>query len=451
MDITQTKSEGLIREFNLVIPSQEIEKKLEERLEKLSVSVKVDGFRSGKIPMSILKQRYASRVKTEVLEQALQEGTRHIIDKHKLRVALQPKVDTKDHEEGKALESKVIIELLPDIEKVDLSKFKFDHCICKVDDKEVEEALERLRKNHAEFKLVDEKTKAKKGHAVHLAFNGTIAGKPIPGGASEGMDLELGSNTFIPGFEDQLIGLKAGDKKEFDIDFPDDYQAKDLAGKKTHFSIEIKNVKEKALPEFTKEFAEKFGKSSIEELKKAISNQLSEEHNYMSLLDAKRKILDKFAESFKFDIPQGLVDLEFKSIWEQLQKEIAESSPEAKDKKEAGKDETKLKKQYQKIAGRRVLLGLLLAEIGREHSVTVSQKELEKAIAQEVRKYPGMEQRVLDYYRSNTQAQAALRAPIFEDKVIELILQKATINEKQVSFAELKKSVDAITQGDEHS
>lgn len=446
MDIIQTKSEGLMREFDLVVSPQEIEKKLEERLAKLSHTVKVDGFRPGKIPMPVLKQRYESRVKTEVLEQILQEGTRHIIDKHKLRVALQPRVDTKEYKDGKALESKVVMELLPDIEKVDLSKFKFDHLVCKVDDKEVEEALERLRKNHTIFKPTDEKTKAKQGHVVHLAFRGTIAGKPIAGGASEGMDLELGSNAFIPGFEDELIGLKAGDKKEFDIDFPDDYQARDLAGKKTHFSIEIKNVKEKALSELNKEFAEKFGKSSIEELKKAISNQLSEEHKYMSLLDAKRKILDKFAESFKFDIPQGLVELEFKSIWEQLQKERAQSSPE---KKQTEKDDGKLKKQYQKIAERRVLLGLLLAEIGREHNVTVSQKELEKAIAQEAMKYQGMEQKVIEYYRSNLQAQATLRAPLFEDKVIELILQKATINEKQISFVELKKCVDAITQGDE--
>jgi trigger factor len=448
MDITQTKSEGLVREFNLVISPQEIEKKLEDRLSKLGKTIKVDGFRPGKIPLDILRQRYETTVKQEVLEQAIQDGTRHLIETHKLKLALQPKIDIQEYLPHKALECHIKIEILPEIQKVDLSKFNFEYFIAKVEDQEINQALERLQKNYYDYKALDGNTKAQKGHIVHLSFKGTSEGKAIPGGASEGMDLELGSNTFIPGFEEELIGLKNKDKKEFDIIFPLDYHAKELAGKKAHFFIEIKAIKEKILPELTPQFAKKFGKNSMEELKKAISEQLLKEHKSMSLLVAKRHILDIFAETFKFDIPEGLVELEFNSIWEQSQAEDAHSSSKKREKKSASKDDEKLREQYRALAERRVLLGLLLAEIGREHKISVSSRETDRAITEEAMKYPGMEQKVIDYYRSNTQAQAALRAPLFEDKVIECILQKATIKEKQISLAELEKKVASITEGD---
>lgn len=451
MDITQTKSEGLIREFDLVFSSKEIEEKLEQRLMKLGQSLKVDGFRPGKVPLPILKQRYESNVKSEVLEQALQDGTRQIIDQHKLRVALQPEVTIKDDHNSEGLRGGVVIELLPDIEKIDLSKIKLEQLVSQVDDNEVEEALENIRKNHAALKPADEKTRAKKGHVVHLAFKGTLEGKAIAGGSSEGMDLELGSETFIPGFEENLVGLKAGEKKEFDINFPEEYQAKDLAGKTAHFAIEIKEIKEKVVPELTLEFAQKFEKSSIDDLKKSVWEQLAENHNHMSFLDAKRTIMDQFAENFTFDVPQGLVELEFKSIWEQLQREKSQTSDgKKKGKKDpAEDDEQELKKQYRQIAERRVRLGLLLAEIGREHNIVVSQKVFERALMREAMKYPGMERKVIDYYHSNKQAQAALRAPLFEDRVIELILEKATVHKKEVLFAELKKRFYEITEEDE--
>ena len=447
MDITQTKSEGLVREFDLVFSSKEIEEKLEQRLMKLGQSLKIDGFRPGKIPLPILKQRYESSVKSEVLEQALQDGTRQIIDQYKLRVALQPEVTIEDNHNSQALRGSVVMELLPDIEKIDLSKVKLEQLVSLVDNKEVEEAIENLRKNHAALKPVDEKTRAKKGHVVYLTFKGTVEGRAIAGGSSDGMDLELGSETFIPGFEENLIGLKAGDKKEFDINFPEEYQAKDLAGKTAHFAIEIKEIKEKVVPELTLEFAQKFEKSSIDDLKKSIWEQLAENHNHMSFLDAKRTIMDQFSEKFTFDIPQGLVELEFKSIWEQLQREMSQTSDGKKDPVED--DEEELKKQYRQIAERRVRLGLLLAEIGREHNIVVSQKAFERALMREAMKYPGMERKVIDYYHSNKQAQAALRAPLFEDRVIELILEKATVHKKEVLFAELKKRFYEITEEDE--
>ena len=442
MDMKQTKAEGLLREFEFVFSPEEVNKKWEERLIKLGHSLKVSGFRPGKIPLALVKQRYGQQAKEETIEQLIKEGTHRLIETHKLRVALQPQIKEKDYAEGGLLKCTVSLELLPDIEKVDLSQFKFERLVCEVTPQQVEEAFERLRKNHTQLKELDKKVKAQKGHVVHLAFKGMVDGKPIPRGASEGMDLELGSQTFIPGFEDQLIGLKAGDKKEFEITFPQEYNDPKLAGQQAVFSVTLKEIKEKVLPELTEDFAKEIGASSLDELKKSISEHLLQEHDSMCFLDAKRKILDKFSETFKIDLPKGLVDLEFHSIWTQLQKE-EEKKPGSE------KDDEKLKKEYREMAERRVLLGLLLAEIGREHKVTVTQREFEKAVAREAVKYPGMERKVYEYYNSNGQAQAALRAPLFEDKVIELILEKAAVTKKKVSFEDLNKRVDDLMEGDD--
>ena len=448
MDIKQTKSEGLTKEFDITLSAAEISRNMEQKLNQVGQSAKIPGFRPGKIPLSVLKQRYQGSVTQDVIEQSLQEAKRQLIEEQKLRVALEPQfdVDLDNYKEGEDLKLKVTLEVLPDIEKVDLKKFDFEYLETDVGEEEILKALDTLRQRKATLKDAEAGTIAKTGSTVHLAFKGTMAnGKPITGGSSEGMDLELGSGSFIPGFEDQLIGLKEGDHKEFDINFPEDYQAKDLAGQRTHFAVDIKKVKEKEASELSDDFAREMGKETLDELKKAMSEHLLSDYKAMSLLDSKRKILDKFSETFDFDIPEGLKELEFKSIWNQVQNENQSSSQETSEDKSFSEEE---EKQYRDIAERRVRLGLLLAEIGREHNVNVNQKELEQAIVQEAMKYPGMERKVIDYYRQNTNAQAALRAPLFEDKVIEVILKEANVKKTKIPYEDLKKRIHEITEGE---
>ncbi|MGI4850493.1 MAG: trigger factor [Janthinobacterium lividum] len=450
MDITQTKSEGLIREFDIVVSPADIEKNIIQKLKQVGQSAKIPGFRPGKIPLPVLKQRYESNVQQEVFEDIVKDAKRQLIDEQKLRVALEPKIelDRANFNQNEPLKIKMTLETLPEVEKIDLKKFDFEQLIAEVQDEEVIKALETLHQRNAELEDRPEGTIAQKSDTVHIAFKGTLAsGKPIVGGSSDGMDLELGSGSFIPGFEDHLIGLKEGDHKEFDIMFPADYQAKDLAGQQTHFAVDIKKVKQKASPELTDDFAKQLGRDSLDELKKTMSELLASDYKAMSMLDAKRKILDKFAETFNFDIPQGLKELEFESIWNQVKQE-EKNNPSQTDNQVQESDEEN-KKQYQDIAERRVRLGLVLAEIGREHNILVSQKELEQALMQEARKYPGMEQKVVDYYRNNPNAQASLRAPIFEHKVIEFILKEANTTQTKISYTDLKKRVDEITDGEE--
>lgn len=451
MKISETKSEGLLKEFKIVIPAVMIAQKIEEKLLSVGKSVKIAGFRPGKVPMPVLRQRYEDSVKGDVLEDVLQSAIRNLMDEKKLKVALQPKVDVEKFEDGKDLTCSVTVELMPEIAKIDLEKFKFNRLKSPVDDKTLEETLTRIAENNQDLMPAKDGAKAQKGHTVHISFKGTIGDKPIVGGSSPGMDLELGSGMFIPGFEDQLIGLKIGESKTFNIHFPKDYNAKDLAGKEATFDVEIKEIKEGVAPALDDAFAQKLGLKDLEELRENVKGSLQKDRDQMSFLVSKREILDQFAESFTFDVPQGLVDLEFKSIWEQVQRENADEQPQAANetkpkKKETKKDEAKEEEQYKKLAERRVRLGLLLAEIGKEHKVTVPDTDLQRELYMVASRYPGQEKKVVEYYRNNPQALASLRAPLFEDKVIECILEKSKVTDKDVNLEELEKKVKEITE-----
>lgn len=451
MKISETKSEGLLREYKLVIPAIALAQKMEEKLLSLGKSVKIAGFRPGKVPMAVLKQRYADSVKGDVLEDALQSAIRHFIDEKKLKVALQPKVDVEKIEDGQDLTCAVTVELMPEITKVDLEKFTFNRLTSLVEEKAIEETLARIAESNKDINPAKEGSKARKGNIVHLAFNGTIAGKPIVGGSSTGMDLEIGSGMFIPGFEDQLIGLKVGESKTFNITFPDDYNAKDLAGKEATFDVEIKELKEASVPELNDALAQKLGLKDLQEFRENIRTFLQKDRDQMSFLLSKREVLDQFAESFTFEVPQGLVDLEFKAIWEQVQQESTEpqaANEKKPKKKDTKKDDAQEQEQYKKLAERRVRLGLLLAEIGKEHKVTVPDADLQRELYTVASRYPGQEKKVIEYYRDHPQALASLRAPLFEDKVIECILEKSKVTEKEIKVEELEKKVKDITEDD---
>lgn len=453
MQMTQKKVEGLLHQYHLNIPAAQVEEKMDERLLELGKTTKVAGFRSGHIPLPILRQRYATSVKGEVIQKLLDESVKKLVQEKKLKVALQPKVEFESTEDGQDLSLNISLEVLPEVGKVDLSKYSFEQLKAKVDPQTVTDSLKKMAHSSREHKALDADVKAENGHAVRLSFRGTINDKLIPGGSSADTILELGSGTFIPGFEEQIVGMKTGDQKDIFVTFPADYGSQELAGKEAKFNLKIAEVLEVVEPKIDDELAVKLKFKDLAELKDQVEKMITKEYDQLSFLDIKRKVLDKFSEEFHFDLPKGLVELEFQSIWRQLENELhhdhhheeGETCQHGLDPKE----EEKLRKQYQGIAERRVRLGLVLAEIGRENQVSVSQKELDQAVYNEAIRYKGHEMKVVEYYRDNPQALASLRAPIFEDKVIKLITEKVALKDKEISVEELQKRIKEITEGED--
>jgi trigger factor len=453
MQMTQKKVEGLLHQYQLTIPAKQVAGKMDERLLELGKTTKVAGFRPGHIPLPILRQRYATSIKGEVIQKLLDEGVKNLVQEKKLKVALQPKVEFDSAEEDQDLSLNISLEVLPEVGKIELNKYSFEQLKAKIEPQTVTDSLKKMAHSSREQKPLDADVKAKNGHAVRLSFRGTIDDKLIPGGSSADTVLELGSGTFIPGFEEQIVGMKAGDQKDIFVTFPKDYGSRELAGKEAKFSLKIAEVLEVVEPKIDDELAVKLKFKNLAELKEQVEKMIAKEYDELSFLDIKRKVLDKFSEEFHFDLPKGLVELEFQSIWRQLENELHQdhhhAEGEACNHAMDPKEEEKLRKQYQVIAERRVRLGLVLAEIGREHQVVVSQKELDQAVYNEAMRYKGNEMKVVDYYRNTPQALASLRAPIFEDKVIKLITEKVTLKNKEISFEELQKRVKEITEGEE--
>jgi len=453
MQVKEIKSKGLKHEFQVIIPSAHIEKKMVERLEYHGRSIRISGFRPGKIPLEVLKKRYGAAVRNEVIEEVIKESNQKVIQDKNLRPSLQPEIKINSAKDGVDLDYVITFETLPEIKTPKLDQYSFEKMSASVDKNHIDQSLKNLSQGYRSKEDHKPDHKASKGDIAVIDFEGNLEdGQKIEGGSGKNVELELGSNSFIPGFEDQLINAKAGDTVDVKVSFPKDYHAKELAGKAAEFSVKVHKIQKAVDPKIDAEFAKKLGVDSVEKLEKIISDKLQEEYKRMSFLLSKRAVLDKLAEDNKFEVPENLVDNEFKVIWEEIKKE--HQAEEAQSKKKKGEkstdlDDPKLKKQYQEIAERRVRLGLLLAEIGRENKIDVTQKELEKAVLEQARQYPGQEKKIFDYFREHPHALASLKAPIFEDKVIEFILQKAKIKEKTVSFEELEKAVVEITQGDD--
>ncbi|MFN7710178.1 MAG: trigger factor [Holosporales bacterium] len=443
MQITEVSANGLKREYKLVIPAAEMERRIDSRLQEIGKKVKMDGFRAGKVPLPFLKQRYGQSARYEALERAIQDGTNKIIDDHKLRSAGQPQVDVKAADEGKDLEAVVSLEVMPDVEKVDLSKVSVEKYTAAVEAKQIDDVIERFAASSRRTKAIESKRAAKSGDVAIIDFTGKIDGVAFSGGAAKGQALELGSGMFIPGFEEQIIGHKAGESFDIKVMFPEDYGAKNLAGKEAVFEITLHEIREHEETKIDDELAKTMGFEDVKALRSAVEQQLQGEHDRMGFLCVKRQVLDHFAESVKFEVPSTLVAAEFKAIWRQLEQETTRSGEAMPE----GDELENLKEQYQSIAERRVRLGLILAEVGREHKVEVPRADIERAIINEARRYPGQEKKVFDYYRNTPQAIAALRAPLFEDKVIEVILEKAKVKVVPISIDELNHKVKELTEG----
>lgn len=456
MQIKETQSSGLKHEFHIVVPAEYIEKKMESRLMKVGKKAKIPGFRPGKVPLSILKQHYGSSVLSEVLESVVQDVSKKVIEDNKLRPALNPDFEVKSFEQGKELVLGMTVENLPEIAIPALDKLAFERLKSKIAKKDVDEALEQFALYvGSNNKSIEGNRKTKKDDIVVINFSGTIDGKPIEGGSDKDFPLTLGSNSFIPGFEDQLIGKNKGDHVHVHVSFPEDYSEKKLAGKPAVFEVDILDIQEKASPKVDDELAKKMGFETLDECRTAIESNLRGQYDSMAFTQVKRHVLDALEGLCTFEIPGKMVDMEFEAIWKQLLREMgvdqadgdnhaannnAEGRVGAKTFEEAsGKTEAELRDEYRHIADRRVRLGLLLAEIGRQEKVVVSNEELAQSLFATARKYPGQERQVIDYYRSNENAMASLRAPIFENKVIEFILSKAKVSDKEISIEEIQK------------
>ncbi|WP_413203893.1 trigger factor [Rhodospirillum sp. A1_3_36] len=440
MQVTETLNESLKRAYKIVIPATEIDTRTTQRLEELKDQVRLPGFRPGKVPMTLMRQRYGKNVLGEVLEKAVQDSITEVIESNALKPAMQPNIDlVSEVEAGKDLEFTMAVEVLPVIGELDFSIVALEREVAEVAAEKVDEALEDLRQRSKTHEAVEGRV-AETGDMANIDFLGKLDGEPFDGGAAEGYDLELGSGSFIPGFEEQLIGLKAGDAKTVEVSFPEDYPAENLAGKPVAFEVTVKEVKQAILPELDDELAKKFGKETVDELKEAVRGDLQGEYDEVSKAKLKRKLLDALADAYSFEVPEGLVSAEFDGIWQQLQQAKEQGSLEDED---ASKSDEELTTEYRSIAERRVRLGLLLAEVGQRNEINVAQEDLNKALMREMRRYPGQEAAVINYYRNNPQAMESLRAPVFEDKVCDFILELAKVTDKPVDVDALLADPDA--------
>ena len=434
MQVNETANKGLKRAYKVIVGADEIDNKVQAKLKELGARVHVPGFRSGKAPMAILRQRYAGHVLGEVLEKTVHEVTEGLLTERSLRPAAQPKLDIVSYDEGKDLEFSVELEVMPDVGDLDFSVLKITRPVAEVDDKAVDEALARIAAGQNNTEVVSTARKSKAGDVAVIDFHGKIDGVDLPGGKGEDHHLELGSGSFIPGFEDQVIGAKAGDSLTVNVSFPDDYHATHLAGKAAEFAVTVKELRQSVPVKIDDELAKMAGKDSLEDLKQMIRDQLAKEYAEVSRNKAKQALLDSMANSYEITIPEVMAEEEFKAIWGQVEHAKEHGHPDPDD---AGKSDEQLRSEYRTLSNRRVKLGLLLTETGGRTQIEVTQQDINQAIMKEMTRFPGQEQAVINYYTKNKQALDSLRAPLYEDKVVDFILERAKVTDKKVSVEDL--------------
>jgi trigger factor len=442
MQVTETLSQGLKREYNIVLSASDLATRLDAQLADLKNKVKINGFRPGKVPMAHLKRVYGRSVMTEVVQDAISAANKQIVDDNGLRLAQEPKIELPTDQGAieAALEArgdlnfKVALEVLPKFEIGEFSDIELVRPVAEVEESEVETALQRLAQDRRAYTDKPEGAKAENLDRLTVDFVGTIDGEPFDGGSGEGVELTLGAETFIPGFEEQLIGATAGETRTIHATFPEAYAARKLAGRKADFEVSVKSV---AAPEpfaFDDEFAKSLGMESMDQIKQSLRDRVAGEYTMRSREKVKRKLLDALAARYSFELPQGLVDQEFAGIWSQVEREQKASGRTFADEDTT---EEAARAEYRAIAERRVRLGLLLAEVGAKADVKISDQEMTQALVARARAFPGQEKEVWDFYRKNQQALAELRAPIYEEKVVDHILGLAKVEERKVSVKEL--------------
>ncbi len=438
MEVMETSSDGLKKEFKIVVPAADIETKITDRLSEIAQSARLPGFRPGKVPVKLLRKTYGKAVLGEVIERTVNETTEAAMTERGLRPATQPKIELGEFEDGSDLEYTVAFERFPEIELADLTKIKLERLKAPADEKQVDEMLTRIAEQFKDSKAVEEKRKSKNGDIVVIDFVGTVDGEEFAGGKAEGYGLELGSGTFIPGFEDQVVGASVGDHIDVKVTFPDEY-TETLAGKDAVFSVDVKELRETVPSEINDDLAKKVGAENLDDLRKRAREQQEQEYANVSRMRLKRDLLDILDKEHSFELPEEMVEREFEAIWNQFEHQ-REHHPDQIDEDDKGKSDDELKEQYREIASRRVRLGLLLAEIGRINKIEVTSDELNRALVAEAQKYQGQEKEVLEFYKNNPEAVQHLQSPILEEKVVDFILEMADVSDREVSLDELMKS-----------
>ena len=438
MQVTELSADGLKREYKVVIEADEIEGRVSKRLDELRRTIRMPGFRPGKVPVTLLRKQYGRSVMGEVLEQAVNQGSQKAISDHELRPALRPKIEVTSFDEGTDLEFTMAVEVLPKVPPIDLKAIELTRLTTEPGEDEIARALDNLARRVQEFAPPAPPRPSQDGDRLVIDFEGRIDGEPFEGGKAEDFPLVLGSGFMIPGFESQLLGRSAGDEVTVDVTFPAEFPKPELAGKAASFAVRIKELQEPKPVELDDELAKGQGFDDLAALKKAIGESIGREYGQVSRMRLKRALLDRLAEDHRFAVPAGMVELEFDAIWKQLQEEMKRTG----EAETAGKSEDELKQEYRAIAERRVRLGLILSDIGQANELKVEQNEINAAVMAQARRYPGQEQKVLDFFRSNPQAIEQLRAPLYEDKVVDFILQMASVTEQGVSAEELMRDPD---------
>ena len=441
MGVTQTLSEGLKREFEVIITKKEIKKLVDQKLENIAREANLPGFRPGKVPVSVVKNRFGKQVLGEVVRESVDTVTKDTMEKNKLTPSSQPKIEIVSFEEGKDLKAKLLVEVMPNFEIPDLSSLEITKPVVKVGEEDINEAVEKIAKENVGTREIIKDRPAKKGDTLVIDFIGKINDKTFEGGEAKGHNLKLGSNTFIPGFEDALIGSIKGKTIQVKVTFPKDYQADNLAGKNAVFETKVNEIREDVKVKINDDFAKSLGMDNLESLKKAVSEQISKQHLQQSRDKAKRQILDKLADTLSFDLPETLEKEEYDNICKAMNpgSKPDVNSSEGKNPAYDNGMTKEEKLDASEIAKRRVRLGLLLTEIGRKNNIKVEEEDTRNAMMKEIQKYPGQEKQIMDYLKNNPEAQQQLTGPIFEDKIIDFILELAIVTEKPVSVAELYK------------
>jgi trigger factor len=448
MQVTETLNEGLKHEFKVNVPASDLDAKADARLVDLKDKVRLNGFRPGKVPVSHLKKVYGRSVMAETIDQTIRDTNTQIFTERGFRLATEPKITmpTEQKEVEQILSGKsdltytVSIEVVPAIQLADFKSFKVEKPVAEVSDADVDEAIKRIADQNRSYAAKGEGAKAETGDRVTINFKGTIEGVPFDGGTGENIQVTIGSNTFIPGFEQQLIGMTAGDTRTLKVSFPKNYASEKLAGQPAEFETAATLVEAPQETAVNDEFAKTLGLESLDKLKQAARERLAAEFAGATRQRVKRTLLDRLDESHRFEAPPSLIDEEFNLMWTSIKAEMESGGKTFADENTT---EEAAKEEYRKIADRRVRLGLVLSEIGEKNKITVTDDEVSRAVIERARQMPGREKEVWDYYRNNANALAQLRAPIYEDKVVDFILELANVTEKKVSREELYEDDDA--------
>ena len=447
MQVTETVAEGLKHEFQISVPAADLDAKADARLVELKDKVRLNGFRPGKVPVSHLKKVYGRSVMAEAIDQTIRDTNSQLFTERGFRLATEPKVTmpTEEKEVEELLSGKsdltytVAIEVVPPIPLADFKSFKVEKPVAEVTDVEVEDAVKRIADQNKTFAAKGDGAKAENGDRVTVSFKGTIDGVAFEGGSAENIPVTIGSNTFIPGFEDQLVGIAAGETRTVNVTFPTNYTSEKLAGQPAAFEVVAKAVEAPNAVTIDDAYAVSLGLESLAKLKDAVKERITQEYAVTSRQKLKRELLDKLDVLHKFEAPPTLVEQEFTNVWNTV---LADLKSQNRTFEQEETTEEKAREEYRGIADRRVRLGLVLAEIGDKNNIKVNDDEVSRALMERVRQYPGREREVWDYYQKNPNAIAAVRAPIYEEKVVDFIVELADVTEKKVTKEELFKEQD---------